>query len=168
MLDVDDGERVIITDKIYGALLITTIRALESAGTFNEENIPNLEVCLELIADWGDAFGTDLRSKYPKVIKGLGKTLFGTRTEEERKSMGEKKTKAYDEFVKNLSDEEREKRGDISPGEEEDDEEEDEDEDEDEDEKKEKGPWYGKAKAADASFSHSSFKFTPIWREYKK
>ena len=48
------------------------------------------------------------------------------------------------------------------------DEEEDEDEDDDEDEKKEKGPWYGKAKAADASFSHSSVKFTPIWREYKK
>ena len=49
MLDVDDGERVIITDKIYGALLITTIRALESASTFNEENIPNLEFCLKLV-----------------------------------------------------------------------------------------------------------------------
>ena len=95
MLDVGDGERVIITDKIYGALLITTIRALESAGTFNEENIPNLEVCLELIADWGDAFGTDLRSKYPKVIKGLGKTLFGTREEEERKSVERKEGREW-------------------------------------------------------------------------
>ncbi|KIP06136.1 hypothetical protein PHLGIDRAFT_471035 [Phlebiopsis gigantea 11061_1 CR5-6] len=52
---VDDGDRVIATEKTFAALAVAIIRALESAepSALNEETIPNLESALMDMAAWG-------------------------------------------------------------------------------------------------------------------
>lgn len=155
--------------------MVATLRALEAAGQLNEETIPDLEASLRRLAVWSKDVCVDLDNVYAPVILGYGKKLFGSRTQEEREQRREGVKEAYVEFVKGLSKEEREKWGYRLPSEQGGTEGQDGDEDDDEDEedeeegdKKEKGPWYGDAKAEDASKKDPSYKVTPVWREYKK
>lgn len=155
--------------------MVATLRALEAAGQLNEETIPDLEASLRRLAVWSKDVCVDLDNVYAQVILGYGKKLFGSRTQEEREQRREGVKAAYVEFVKGLSKEEREKWGYRLPSEQGGTEGQDGDEDDDEDEedgeegdKKEKGPWYGDAKAEDASKKDPSYKVTPVWREYKK
>lgn len=155
--------------------MVATLRALEAAGQLNEETIPDLEASLQRLAVWSKDVCVDLDNVYAQVILGYGKKLFGSRTQEEREQRREEVKAAYVEFVKGLSKEEREKWGYRLPSEQGGTEGQDGDEDDDEDEedeeegdKKEKGPWYGDAKAEDASKKDPSYKVTPVWREYKK
>lgn len=157
--------------------MVATIRALEAAGQLNEETIPDLEATLRRLAVWSKDICVDLDNVYAQVILGYGKKLFGSRTQEERDHRWEEVKAAYTEFVKGLSKEEREKWGYQLPkeqgGTEGQDEDGDDDEDEDEENeddsgKKEKGPWFGDARAEDASKKDPSYKVTPVWREYKK
>lgn len=155
--------------------MVATLRALEAAGQLNEETIPDLEASLRRLAVWSKDVCVDLDNVYAPVILGYGKKLFGSRTQEEREQRREGVKAAYVEFVKGLSKEEREKWGYRLPSEQGGTEGQDGDEDDDEDEedgeegdKKEKGPWYGDAKAEDASKKDPSYKVTPVWREYKK
>lgn len=155
--------------------MVATLRALEAAGQLNEETIPDLEASLRRLAVWSKDVCVDLDNVYAPVILGYGKKIFGSRTQEEREQRREGVKAAYVEFVKGLSKEEREKWGYRLPSEQGGTEGQDGDEDDDEDEedgeegdKKEKGPWYGDAKAEDASKKDPSYKVTPVWREYKK
>lgn len=157
--------------------MVATLRALEAAGQLNEETIPDLEASLRRLAVWSKDVCVDLDNVYAAVILGYGKKLFGSRTQEEREQRREEVKAAYVEFVKGLSKEEREKWGYQLPkeqggseGQDEDDEDEDDEDEEDEEEsgKKEKGPWFGDARAEDASKKDPSYKVTPVWREYKK
>ncbi|KAH8114402.1 hypothetical protein DFH11DRAFT_1841190 [Phellopilus nigrolimitatus] len=170
-LNVDDGERVEATDKVYGALLITTIRALASASPslLNEATLPDLETCLTRMARWGDDMDSDLSCRYSKVLKGYGRLLFGMRTLEEREQMKAARKGAYEAFVRGLSEAERKRRGDRTPGvtERDDMDDDDEDDEDEEDEGDDSGVWYGKAVVEDLEYNHGSFKLTPAWKEYK-
>jgi hypothetical protein len=164
---VDDGERVIATERALGALVVATVRGLDGAepSLLNEDTIPTLERTLMDLAAWADAQEDTCDVRYGKVVKGYGKKLFGDRTQEEREQMRQAKLEAYQQFVRGLSDEEKKERGDRIPGE--DGSEEEDDRDDEEEEEKGK-PWFGNAKAADADFKHKSFTLTPRWKEYKE
>ncbi|KAL5482522.1 hypothetical protein ACEPAI_9116 [Sanghuangporus weigelae] len=183
-LNVDDGDRVRATEGAHGALLITTIRGLEEAGQLNEETIPDLELSLMAMAHSAKTFSGDLDTCHHIVLKGYGKKLFGTRTDEEREQTKEARSKVFEAFVKGLSKQEREKKGymvgsaqsDSSDDDEDDeDDEEEDDEEEDDEEEEEKAAkknnaskvWFGKAKAIDAAREHSTFRSTTMWRKYK-
>lgn len=166
---VDDVERVIITEKAYGALAVATVRALEAASLLNEETIPNLEWTLKHIAVCIE----DESPACAQVLKGYGKKLFGSRTAEERKQLRLARNAAYDEFVRHLSHEERERRGDISEegedGEEGAEDEDDEDEDMEEDESADNDrPWFADARASDADLKDSSLRVPSIWKQYRR
>ncbi|GJE90088.1 hypothetical protein PsYK624_062110 [Phanerochaete sordida] len=164
---VDDGERVEATEQAFGVVLVATLRGLEASSMLNEATIPILERTLEHLAAWP----LEESSAYVRVLKGYGKKLFGTRTAEERKQISAARSAAYDEFVRKLSPEEREQRGDDLSGAREEDEEEDEDEDEDEDMEedgvaKADRPWFGKAKAKDADLKDNELRLPSVWKEY--
>ncbi|KAL5501708.1 hypothetical protein ACEPAH_8968 [Sanghuangporus vaninii] len=172
-LNVDDGDRVRATEGAHGALLITTIRGLEEAGQLNEQTIPDLELSLMAMAHSAEALSGDLDTCYHIVLKGYGKKLFGTRTNEEREQTKEARSKAFEAFVKGLSKQEREKKGYMvgrAQNDSSDDGEEDDEEEEEEKEVKKKiasKVWFGKAKAIDAAREHSTFRSTTMWRKYK-
>jgi len=149
--DVDDGERVIATDKVY------------------EANFPDLEHSLARVANWSECT-TDLSGpKYGKVVKGYGKRLFCNRTDEERTLRKEQTKKAFDAYMASLTEEKRQALlAKVAP--ENDDEEDDDDDEEEEDEVAEtaqKPTWFGKAKADDADWKNADFKVAAAWKDYK-
>ncbi|KAI5119393.1 hypothetical protein M0805_005936 [Coniferiporia weirii] len=158
---VDDGPRVIATDKAYGALLIVTVRALASTSPplLDEATLPGLEETLRRMANWGDNMGF-VECSYSKVLKGFGCKLFGSRTPEEREQTKAARVRGYEVFVRALSQAERKRRGDSLPGE-------DDSDDDDDDEDDDDSVWYGGAAAKDAEYSHANLKITPVWKEYK-
>lgn len=166
-IEVDDGDRVIATENVFGALLVTTIRALESAEPpiFNEDAIPNLESALMSIAGWGEG---SCNMEYTKVIRGYGKKLFGARTPEERTALRETRKESYEAFVKGMSERERKKRGDKVPGGSDDDEGGEDEDDDGEENDEDQEPWFGNAKAKDAGINNASFRMTAAWKSYKE
>ena len=158
--EVDDGDRVLVTDRVYGAFIVATLRGLEAEGTLNEDAIPDLDGSLKLMASVADIHG----AAYGKVVKGYGKKLFGDRTKEERERVRLTHDEAWKAFVRGLSDEERKERGDVLPGEDEDDEDEEDEEDEEDRDK----PWFGRAKAADADMKNKAFTLTSSWKAYRE
>ena len=168
---VDDGDRVRITEQTYGALLVTTIRGLCEAGQLNENTIPDLELSLMAMAHSAEALSDDFDTCYHVVLKGYGKRLFDTRTNEERERAKEAQSKAFEAFVKELRKKDREKKGyavEGSQGCEDNDGDDDGDEEEAEaGKKKSSKPWFGKAKATDSNEEHATFRHTAMWRKYK-
>ncbi|KAA1472391.1 hypothetical protein DENSPDRAFT_838647 [Dentipellis sp. KUC8613] len=161
---VDDGDRVDLTNQAYSALVVKTLHSLAAADLLNEATLPDLEGVLKTIADWAEAMDGLVGGPYGVVAKGYGKKLFGTRTAEEYKRIKEAQDKAYERYVASLSVAEREERGDLTP------EErkamlQDEDE---EDEEEGGGVWFDGASAGDVNFKDDSFKITPVWKAYKE
>lgn len=166
-LDVDDGERVVATTQAYGAMLVTTIRALEKESLLNEDKIPNLE---ELFMDFAQDFdpGNDWEEPFNQLVRAYGRKLFGNRTEEDRQRMGASRWDAYFDYVKSLADEERKKRGEVLADEKNikkkpaaDDENEDEEEEDGE-------PWFGDVNVKDAAMKDRAFAVSRTWKEYKE
>lgn len=160
VIDVDDGDRVAATECALGAMLITTIRALDDDCLFKEHFIPDLEQALKRMAEWA-ADNEDLCDTcYTAVLHGYGKVLFGDRTVEQRKRLRLEKEAAYREFVRGLSEEERSKRSDYVSS--------------------QSGrraeqrssrvdkAWFGKAKPDDAYIVDDSFRVYTMWKEYKE
>ena len=84
--EVDDGDRVIATERVYGTFVVATLRGLEACAQLDEASIPNLERTLQAMADFPEAL--DARNvPYGRVVRGYGKKLFGDRTNEQREQM---------------------------------------------------------------------------------
>jgi hypothetical protein len=75
----DDGERVELTDKLYGASLVTTLRALDKEGRLDATSFPTLETLLISAAEWGSAMEG---STYHLVCKAIGRRLFKDKSPE--------------------------------------------------------------------------------------
>lgn len=163
--DVDDGDRVRITESAHGALIVTTIRALDAAGQLNRRDLPDLSYTLRDMAEWTGAWWDTLDTSYHTVLKAYGKKLFGGQTQEEREREKEVTKKAYNDFVKRLSPDEREK-GQYEFWEDED-EEEGEDEDED-DEQSGTTMWYDDGDLRDINKKDTSFSVSSTWKKYKE
>lgn len=141
----DDGDRVLITDKLFGACLIKVVRELKDANMLNVETFPNLETILKRGASWGDSAAD---AKYQIVLRGIGKRLFADKSSEDlarEKAMVE-------EWISTLS---KKDQKDVREQMEEEEEEEDPD----------AGPWFDEEKANE-DFEHSGFKLAKVWKDY--
>lgn len=196
-IGVDDGDQVNATDRMYGACIVATLRALQQAGQLNDETIPDLEYHLKFMASWGSImqdYGCD-DSCYDKVIKGYGVRLFGNRTDEERDRLRAAQKLAFVKYVKSLSEAEKSSKvatyelpeeepekpseKDKSKGDDGDEDEDDEDEGEDDSDydsdgdeeeqrkKNKKKVWFKGASEKDADIDDPSLKLTPAWKQYK-
>lgn len=168
--EVDDGECVEATERIYSSLLVNTIRALDSAeqSLFSEDHIPNLERMLMFMTSWGELQEDMYDVCYAQVLKGYGRRLFGARTVEERKQRRVAQTEVYKTFVRSLSVVDRKKRGDKPPGAIKNFVEDDEDglAVDDGGVASVDGPWFRGARSAERSFS--SFSISLRWKEYRE
>ncbi|KLO16786.1 hypothetical protein SCHPADRAFT_901278 [Schizopora paradoxa] len=170
---VDDGERVEVTDNCYGAMLVTTIKGLDAQGNLNEETFQDLETSLRCMAGWSDCMHGLTGSKYNKVIKGFGKKIFGKRTTEERAVRNEQIRNAYAAFYGTLSEQDIKKKGYLKPRSAESmkkngkDADEDEDDEDEEDEEDNDGDWFAKGKVSDIETESKAYKVPPVWKEYK-
>ncbi|KAK0230627.1 hypothetical protein IW262DRAFT_1339451 [Armillaria fumosa] len=77
----DDGNRVTITDRAYGSLLITVLRALKQDGCLDTANYPSLETLLKYAAGWGESMPRD--AGYSGICKAIGYRLFNSKSEEQ-------------------------------------------------------------------------------------
>ncbi|KAL0949293.1 hypothetical protein HGRIS_009371 [Hohenbuehelia grisea] len=145
----DDGDRVRITHKAYGALFVTLLRGLKNAGRLQTSNgYASLETMLRLGAEWGDFMrGIDCKSDYDKVCQAIGKRLFADKKggdialEEARVA----------EWKKSLSEEARK---DLEAQENDDDEEESE-------------PWFSGIGDYSEDAKSSDFELARVWKKYK-
>ncbi|KAG5648858.1 hypothetical protein DXG03_000207 [Asterophora parasitica] len=81
----DDVERVKITDKAYGTLIVTLLRGFEAEGILNATHLPALESFLKLTSGWADQQKRlKCTAAYGPYCKSLGEKLFtGLKTSEE-------------------------------------------------------------------------------------
>ncbi|KAI0089088.1 hypothetical protein BDY19DRAFT_944159 [Irpex rosettiformis] len=162
----DDGDRVLITDKLYGACLVKTFQKLKEDDKLNAETFPNLETVLKEAVSWSESVEND---KYAIVCRGIGKRLFKNKSPD----VVAREKAMVKEWIDSLGKEEKEivERRMKEDAEDEDEEDEDEDkekedEDEDEDDEDEDDtPWFEKGKA-DENLKDPSFTFSRVWKEY--
>ncbi|KAH8827452.1 hypothetical protein DL96DRAFT_1606722 [Flagelloscypha sp. PMI_526] len=145
---VDDGEFAILTNKVYGSILVSMLRGLETQGRLDESHFPSLEDLLKAAAEWGDlAQSLECRASYSKVCKALGKQLFAGKEaarKKEREEMMDAWKKTLDEDTQKQIDEDGQ--------------------DEDDDGK----PWYHKGVAKNTKLKSRDLNYTTTWKAYKK
>ncbi|KAF9464897.1 hypothetical protein BDZ94DRAFT_1281792 [Collybia nuda] len=80
-LACEDEDRIRITNKFYGAAVITVLRAIDKAGYLESTTFPSLEDFLQRAEEWGNdmeiMFGGD---KYALFCKTVAKRLFQDKT----------------------------------------------------------------------------------------
>lgn len=104
MIVLRDKEGLKIINTTFGALLVQTLRGLDSSSDLTSSTIPDLEIGLERFTRWGIFAEKRLQieSPYLTVVKGYGVKLFGDRTQEERERMHRSRLKAYKQFLKKM------------------------------------------------------------------
>lgn len=157
LLGCDDGERTQLTNKAYGSLLVTVLRALKKADRLDVANFPSLEYILRNAAEWGDDMKSmACPSNYNRVCQAIGWRLFNGKFEE---NTALEKAR-FEEWKKRLDPKEL-KEMEARGGDE------DEDEDDDDDEDNSKKPWYLKGAREDEDAKHKDLVLSRIWKEYK-
>ncbi|KAJ7639085.1 hypothetical protein FB45DRAFT_740753 [Roridomyces roridus] len=147
----DDGRRVALTNKAYGASLVTVLRALKQQNRLDMSSFPSLETLLRETCQWGAAMkDISCKSDYDLVCKAIGMRLFqkpDTKSDEAR----------LESWLASISPEER-----VAFEQRKQDAEEDEDE-EDED----SGPWHSGGSVLDEDMESGDFDLPTVWTEYK-
>ncbi|KAI5891236.1 uncharacterized protein SCHCODRAFT_02628501 [Schizophyllum commune H4-8] len=169
----DDGERVDLTAKAYGACLVTVLRALKKNGQLNTDAYPALGYLLKNAAALGECVqGINAGSDFASVCKGIGKRLFKDQSVEEMKALHLARQK---EWFEGLEGEERKTMEEVmNESDDDEDEEEDDDEDEDMEEggaedqgKKEGKPWWSGGREGAEDEKDADFVLSRVWKEYK-
>lgn len=166
----EDKKGLKAINRTFGALLVHTLRGLDSTSELTISTFPDLEIGLERFTRWGVFAEKRLQidSPYLTVVKGYGVKLFGDRTEEEREKSQRMRLKAYKQFLKKLPKFEKENRrlpnGRYVMDEDEDDQE---DEGEEDEEGEDKNIWKG-AKSTDVEFDLTDFDVKSAYKKYKK
>lgn len=174
----DDGERVNLTVRAYGACVVATLRALKKSGDLSPEKYPSLEYLLEAAAGLGKmALTMNAGSEFHRVCKGIGKRLFGGVSREEAKAVHKAR---YDAWLRTLPADvrkdlvEQNKSSEENENEDEEDEDEGEGDEEDKDEggegekePKSKKPWWYDGVEGAEDEKDSDFALTRVWKEYK-
>lgn len=147
---VHDGKRVELTDKVFGASLVTVLRALKAENRLDVEHFPSLETLLQTASEWGIAMHGMCMGEYYKVLNGIGGRLFKDKSQE----TVELEKARVAEWISTLPPEEEEEK-ETSGG------------DEDQgDEGENSVPWF-EAKGADEAYSSRDFTLSRVWKEYK-
>lgn len=143
-----------LINRVFGAFLVQTLRALDKNSELNESTLPDLEVGLERFTRWGRFSEKRLgfKSAFLTVVKGYGVKLFRDRTDSERRKLRDSRLNAYKQFLKDIPDSERVKRkllngeyvggGDDNPN-----------------------PWEG-ASEEDMKLEHPDFDTESVWTAY--
>jgi hypothetical protein len=146
----DDGDRVHITDKVYGASLVAVLRALKKEERLNVANFPSLETLLKTAANLGSAMkGVDAESNYHLVCKAIGRRLFANKLPE---VIAVEKAR-LEEWIHSLD---KEIQGRIR---------------EKMEEEASEGhvgmPWYHGGNASDEDEKDKNYTLSRVWKEYK-
>ncbi|KAJ7044610.1 hypothetical protein C8F04DRAFT_1026939 [Mycena alexandri] len=149
----DDGKHIVLTNKVYGASLVTVLRALKKDARLDASHFPSLETLLRSAADWGDAMKSICcPSDYDLVCKAIGARLFP----ESAADVDAKKAR-LDAWLASCTEQERvifhRKVRDAA-------------EDEDEEEEEE-GPWHAGGSELDEDVKDNDFVLPRVWKEYK-
>jgi hypothetical protein len=146
----DDGGRIEITNKAYGAAVVSLLRGIGKAGRLNSAQFPSLEDFLRRAAEWGKdmkdmSSGTD----YDLFCKAVGKRLFENKTPDH---LALDKARLV-EFGKSLPEDQAiEVKNRIKKLEK---------------EFNEKKPWFMGARSSDEHDDNPDFVLSRVWREYK-
>ena len=152
---IDDGEQTWLTDRVYGASLVTVLRALKKEGRLDVEHFPSLEFLLREGARWGKNMPCR-RIDYDAVLRGIGERLFANKSAE---TLALEKARV-EEWMKTLSEEDQEEIRKEMEGDDSD--EEDEEEVAEEDEK----PWWNEGTAYE-DFKSTDLTLSRVWKEYR-
>ena len=146
----DDGERVKITNKVYGAAVVTLLRALDKDSRLDVVHFPSLECFLKNVAEWcGGMKDISSSSNYDMVCKAIGQRLFKDKSE----AYVAMEKARVEEWIKGLkATGQAEIRKDME---------------ESEKETVEK-PWYAGAKSRDERDDNRDFVLPRVWKEYKQ
>ncbi|KAJ7094521.1 hypothetical protein B0H15DRAFT_829887 [Mycena belliarum] len=151
----DDGKRVVLTNKVYGASLVTVLRALKHDGRLDAAHFPGLETTLRQAAAWGaEMKGISCESDYDLVCKAIGARLF----QKSEADIAAEKARLDGWLASRTEEERREFHRQV--------EEDAEDEDEDEDEGDEK-PWHAGGSELDEDAANDDFDLSRVWKAYK-
>lgn len=95
---LDDQVGVDLVNRIYGAFLLQTLRALHTNSELNESVLPDVEIGLERFTRWGNFVEQCLvfKSAFLTVVRGYGVKLFRDRSDSERR---ESRLNAYKQFL---------------------------------------------------------------------
>ena len=149
-LEVDDGDHVKVTNKVYGALAVAVLRGLKKAGRLDKQSFPSLESLLEGIASLGETLeGAGCKSAYIPVARGIARRLF----KDKSKADFELEQKWREEWFKNIKDKEEKKL--MAPAM------------ESIAKDKEEDRWYMKGDVANEDARNSSLSLGPVYKEYK-
>jgi len=151
----DDGERTVLTNKVYGACIVATMRGLKKDGRLDTTNFPALETLLKNAAEWGEAMkGMGCDSPYYIVCKGIGKRLFKDKSDE---TVALEKARV-EEWLASLSTKEQESlRAQMK-----------EDADAEAAEGHIEKPWYTGARDRDEDDKDDDYAMSRVWKEYKE
>jgi len=151
--ECDDGERVQVTNKVYGASAVTVLRGLHKAGRLNPAEFPSLENLLKTIASFGETMEScSCSSHYAKLARAIARRLFKDKTEAD---LALEKAR-LNEWVESFEDkkERDEIKADLKEKEEED------------DDGSEKS-WFKKGKICDEDEKDPDWVLSRVWKEYK-
>lgn len=146
----DDGERVKVTNKVYGAMVITLLRALDKGGRLDVTHFPSLEFFLKHVVEWCEGMKEMSGSpNHDLVCKAIGRRLFKDKPEE---YIALEKAR-LEEWMKGLKAEaQAEVREDIK-----------------EMEGKDKSkPWYAGGKSSDEQDKDRDFVLSRVWKQYRE
>ncbi|KAL1743658.1 hypothetical protein HDZ31DRAFT_64850 [Schizophyllum fasciatum] len=151
----DDGGRVDVTAKAYGASLITVLRALKKEGQLNTDAYPALDYLLKSAASLGSCLrGINAGSDFDGVCKGIGKRLFGNASRQELRALH---VARREEWIAQL---EGEMRAQVEAAMKDDD-------DEDSDAEEEEKPWWDGGEEGWEDVKDEDFVLSRVWKEYK-
>lgn len=143
----DDGDRVEVTNAIYGALLVTTLRALVTEGKLDASHFPSLESFLKGASEWGRAMkGLSCDSDYDLVCQAIAWRLFRDKSAEDVAF----ETARIAEWLNSLSPTQRKQmERDVD------------------DDDEAKGFWFEKGKKHDENMKDKAFTVSRTWKEYR-
>ncbi|KAK0461981.1 uncharacterized protein EV420DRAFT_1528198 [Desarmillaria tabescens] len=145
----DDGKRITHTDKAYGSLLITVLRALKQDGRLDTTNYPSLETLLKYAVGWGES--VPVNTGYSGICKAIGYRLFKNKTAEQ---VALEKARV-DEWMKGLDKETRKRM------------EEEDDEDDEDDDDDEEGGWFQGGNKCNEDATIKNLVLSRAWKDYK-
>jgi hypothetical protein len=146
----DDGQRVEVTNKVYGAMVVTLLRAINKDGRLDTTHFPALEFFLKHVVEWcKEMKGMSRSPNYDLVCKAIGRRLFKDKSED---YIAMEKAR-MEEWIKGLNPEEQtEVRQGIEEIEKE----------------EKKKPWYFGGKSSDEQDKDRDFVLSRVWKEYKE
>ncbi|KAJ7180371.1 hypothetical protein C8R43DRAFT_399368 [Mycena crocata] len=153
----DDGKRIELTNKAYGASLVTVLHALKKDGRLDVSHFPGLETTLKGAATWGEEMKSiSCNSDYDLVCKAIGARLFrkseaDVASEKARLDawLATRSQEEQGEFYRMIQEEAEDPNG------------------EDSDEEDESEPWHSGGSELEEDMKRKDFVLARVWKDYR-